>query len=162
MKFGKLITRDEQGAAAVEMAFAVPILVVMIWAFVQLAQVYRALAGIQQALGEGARYATLCTSPTSTGCSSPAPGTGTTPATNTIKSKITASVYGIGPGTFDVDDPRAGSSGTGKFYDLTVCYTQPTNLLLFPGPTIKVSRSKRVWIAAASTTSGSTASCKDS
>ena len=147
MMFRKRIVRDEQGAAAVEMAFAIPVLVVMIWSFVQLAQVYRALAGIQQALGEGARYATLCINPSALGCSSPAPGTGTSPATGTIKAKIRDSVYGIGPGTFVVVDPVAGTSGTGKYYDLKVNYTQPTNLLLFPGPTINVSRSKRVWLA---------------
>ena len=146
----KRIVRDDQGAAAVEMAFALPILVVMIWMFVQLAQVYRALAGIQQALGEGARYATLCINPSSTGCSSPSPGTGTTPASGTIKAKIRDSVYGIGPGTFDIVDPVSGTSGTGKYYDLKVNYTQPTNLLLFPGPTINVTRSKRVWLSTGS------------
>ena len=138
--FRRRIVRDEQGAAAVEMAFAIPVLVVMIWAFVQLAQVYRALAGIQQALGEGARYATLCLSPTATGC--------TAPTTATVKTKIETSVYGIGPGTFVVPVPVTGTSGTGKYYDLQVNYTQPTNLLLFPGPTISVSRKKRVWLAA--------------
>ena len=141
------LNRDERGAAAVEMAFALPVLVVMLWAFVQLAQVYRAVAGIQQALGEGARYATLCISPTAAGCAAPAPGTGTSPAADTIKAKIRDGVYGIGPGTFTIDDPVPGTSGTGKYFDLKVNYTQPTNLLLVPGPTIQVSRSKRVWLA---------------
>ena len=63
MKLNRRLSRDDRGAAAVEMAFALPIFVVMIWAFVQLAQVYRAVAGMQQALGEGARYATLCLNP---------------------------------------------------------------------------------------------------
>lgn len=139
MKFGRLIRNDE-GAAAVEMAFAIPVLVVMLWAFVQLAQIYRAVAGIQQALGQGARYATLCINPSNSGCSAP--------TTASVKTQIQNSVYGIGPGTFTVDDPSAGTDGTGSYYDLTVHYTQPTNLLMFPGPTITVSRSKRVWIAA--------------
>ena len=52
------LASDENGAAAVEMALALPILIVMIWVFVQLAQIYRAIAGIQQALGQGARFAT--------------------------------------------------------------------------------------------------------
>jgi hypothetical protein len=140
-------TADERGAAAVEMAFALPVLVVMIWAFVQLAEVYRAVAGIQMALGEGARYATLCVNPGVTGCSAPAPGTGNAPAADTVKAKILSSVYGIGPGTFTVDDPISGHSGTAKYYDLRVSYSQPTDLLLFPGPTMTASASKRVWIA---------------
>jgi hypothetical protein len=140
MMFAHRFARNQDGAAAVEMAFALPILVVMIWMFVQLAEVYRAVAGIQQALGEGARYATLCISPNALGCGAPDAAS--------VKTKITNSVYGIGPGTFTVDDPVSGTDGTGNYYDLTVHYTQPTSLLLVPGPTINVSRSKRVWIAA--------------
>jgi Flp pilus assembly pilin Flp len=133
------ITADESGAAAIEMAFALPVLIVMIWAFVQLAQVYRAVAGIQQGLGEGARYATLCLTPSASGC--------TAPTAAQIKTKINDSVFGIGPGTFTVADPVSGTSGTAKYYDLTVSYSQPTSLLLFPGPTMSLSRSKRVWIS---------------
>lgn len=139
MKMSRRILRNNEGVATIEMAFALPILIVMIWMFVQFAQMYRALAGIQQALGEGARYATLCLSPSTAGC--------TTPTTDSVKSKIAASVYGIGPGTFSAPSVTSGTSGTAKYYDLMVSYTQPTNMLLFLGPTINVSRSKRVWVA---------------
>lgn len=139
MTFGARLRRDEKGVAAIEMAFALPVLIVMIWMFVQLAQVYRALAGIQQALGEGARYATLCLSPSSSGCSAP--------TVDDVQTKITASVFGIGPGTFTVPTPTSSPAGTSKYYDLKVNYTQPTSLLIFPGPTIDVTRSKRVWVA---------------
>ena len=134
------IVADDAGVATIETAFALPILIVMIWMFIQLAEVYRALAGIQQGLGEGARYATLCLTPTAAGgCSRPTSGN--------IKSKINDSVYGIGPGTFTVADPVLGSSGTGKYYDLTVAYSQSTSLLLFSTPDVNVSRTKRVWVA---------------
>lgn len=139
MTIFRRLSRDEQGVAAIEMAFAVPILIVMIWMFVQLAQIYRALSGIQHGLGEGARYATLCLTPSSTGC--------TTPTADNVKAKISAAVYGIGPGTFTIANPASGTSGTGKYYDLSVTYTQPTDMLLLPGPTINVVRSKRVWVA---------------
>lgn len=144
MKFRHHVVRNEEGVATIEMAFALPVLVVMIWLFIQFAEVYRALAGIQQALGQGARYATLCINPTNSGCSAP--------STTSVKTTITNSVYGIGPGTFTVSDPVVGTSGTAQYYDLSVQYSQPTSLLLFPGPTINVSRSKRVWVAAPSPT----------
>ena len=74
MKLRRRVLRNQDGVAAMEAAFALPILIVMIWMFVQLAQVYRALAGIQQGLGEGARFATLCVNPSAiTGCSIPPP-----------------------------------------------------------------------------------------
>ena len=134
---------NQEGVAAIEMAFALPILIVMIWMFVQLAEVYRAVAGIQQGLGEGARYATLCLNPTTTGCSVPTP--------SAIHDKVMASVYGIGPGTFASPLPTLQTDAVngGKYYDLTVSYTQSTSLLLAPGPNISVSRSKRVWVATA-------------
>lgn len=141
MKHANRLCRNQDGIATVEMAFALPILIVIIFMFVQLAQIYRAMSGIQQALGQGARYATLCLSPSPTsGC--------TTPSSSQIQTVINNSVYGIGPGTFTVATPTNGSDGgTGHYYDLSVSYTQPTTLMLFPGPTISVSRSKRVWVA---------------
>jgi Flp pilus assembly protein TadG len=133
------LTRDETGVAALEMAFALPVFVLMIWMLMQLALVYRAVSGIQQALGQGARFATLCVNPTNDGCDSPTP--------DQIKARINESVYGIGPGTFDPPTVTEGTAGTSNYYDLTVTYRQPTDMLLFPGPTVSVSRSKRVWIA---------------
>ena len=45
-------------------------------------------------------------------------------------------------------EPEPGLTAQGEAYlDLQVSYTQPTSLLLLPGPTITVSRSKRVWVA---------------
>ena len=142
MKLSRPIVRNQDGVATIEMAFALPILIVMIWMFVQLAEVYRALAGIQQGLGEGARFATLCVNPNSTtGCAIPPP--------DQITAKINAAVYGIGPGSFAVTVPAVQTDATygGKYYDLSVNYTQHTSLLLFPGPDISVTRSKRVWVA---------------
>jgi Flp pilus assembly protein TadG len=139
MRLVRRLRRDQEGAATVEMAFALPVLIVLIWMFVQLAQMYRAMAGIQQALGEGARYATLCMNPSAAGCG--------VPTVDQVKTKVSDSVYGIGPGTFTVPTPTTGTDGTGKYYDLTVEYSQPTTLLLFPGPTLDVTRSKRVWVA---------------
>ena len=131
MKPALHLRSDEQGAAAIEMAFALPVFVLMVWMLMQMALVYRAVSGIQQALGEGARFATLCIDPTAAGCDAPTP--------QEIQDKINEAVYGIGPGTFVVSNPVSGSSGTSDYYDLTVTYTQPTDMLLFPGPTISVA-----------------------
>jgi len=125
------IVRDRRGAAVIEMAFALPALVVMIWAIVQLGLVFRAMSGIQHALGEGARLATLYPQPDN----------------DAIEAKIEEAVYGIGPGTFTIEDPVPGEADGSGYLDLEVTYTQATDLLLIPGPTITVSRSKRVWVA---------------
>jgi hypothetical protein len=113
------------------MAFALPILVMLLWMMIQLGLVFRAMSGIQHALGEGARAATLWPVPTN----------------ETIEDKMEAAVYGIGPGDFTIVDPVAGTADGSNFLDLQVTYTQDTDLLFLPGPTISVSRSKRVWVA---------------
>ncbi len=125
------LRRDERGAAVIEMAFALPAMVVMMWMIVQLGLVFRAMSGIQHALGEGARFATLFPQPDN----------------DDIKDRIENAVYGIGPGNFTISDPVAGVEDGTVFLDLTVSYTQETDLLLLPGPDITVSRSKRVWVA---------------
>jgi hypothetical protein len=128
----RFLLRDERGVAAIEMAFALPTLIIMIWAIVQLGMAFRAISGIQHALGEGARLATIWPQPTD----------------DQIEDKMGDVVYGIEPGTFTIHPPEAGLSDAGEAYlDLKVSYTQPTNLLLLPGPTINVERSKRVWVA---------------
>jgi Flp pilus assembly protein TadG len=127
------LRKDENGAAAIEMAFALPILVLLIWMLVQLGLVFRATAGIQHALGEGARAATVWSED------------GVDPAD--IKATVEAAVYGIGPGDFNVPVPTAGTGCDNQCIDVTVEYEQETDLLFFPGPTIEVERTKRVWLA---------------
>ena len=130
MKIRKLI-RSENGAAAIEMAFALPIVVLFIWMLVQLGLVFRATSGIQHALGEGARLATVWPEPTAA----------------QVKARVEEAVYGIGPGEFTVPDPVPGGDCDDSCLDVTVEYEQDTDMLLFPGPTITVSRTKRVWTA---------------
>ena len=131
MTICKRLRKDESGAAVIEMAFALPVLIMLIWMVIQLGMVFRAMSGIQHALGEGARAATLWPVPTTT----------------TIQAKMNAAVYGIKPGTFTIPTPTAGKADGSDYLDLKVTYSQPTDLIFIPGPTITVSRSKRVWKA---------------
>jgi len=62
MKILRSIQSDERGAAIIEMAIAVPVLVSMIYGIFTIGQLFEANAGMEHALGEGARYATLCSS----------------------------------------------------------------------------------------------------
>lgn len=131
MKLIRKLGRDDSGAAMIETAFALPVVIIMVWVVLQLGLVFRAMSGIQHALGEGARLATLYPKPT----------------TETISDRVKQAVYGIGPGHFDEPLLVPGEQDGSPYIDLTVSYTQETDLLLLPGPTITVSRSKRVWVA---------------
>lgn len=131
MKLLNKLSRNERGAAVIEMAFALPILIMLLWMIVQLGLVFRAMSGIQHSLGEGARAATLWP----------------VPSDSTITDRMEAAVYGIGPGHFTIEPPVPGTADGSEFLDLEVRYTQDTDLIFVPGPTISVSRSKRVWVA---------------
>ena len=126
------LARDERGVTAVETAFALPIFIMLVWSIFQLGLVFRASSGIQHALGEGARAATLWP----------------TPDKATVEAKMNAAVFGIGPGVFTMNVPATPTSlDGGKYLDLKVTYTQATTLIFLAGPNITITRSKRVWVA---------------
>ncbi len=139
-KFRSML-RDQAGAAAIEFALAVPVLVVMIYGIFQIGIAFQASAGMQHALGEGARLATICQNPTADGICGVA-------TEAQIKAKINAKVFGTGVGTFS--DPTVTtplSTDCTSCRDMSVTFTMPTSFLLFPGPTINLTRSKRVYVA---------------
>jgi len=126
-RFRKLRS-DQAGSAAVEFVVAAPVLVSMLWGIFQFAILLQANAGMQHALGEGARLATIFPTPSETA----------------IQLKITSAKFGVGNGTWDtpvISYPEAGTM------QIDVSYRQPLDFLFFPGPTVDLSASKRVYLA---------------
>ncbi|HUE79053.1 MAG TPA: TadE/TadG family type IV pilus assembly protein [Sphingomicrobium sp.] len=130
----RILRRSERGAAAMEFALAVPVLIMLIWGIFQVGLLFWASAGMQHALGEGARFATLCINPSPT-CANPTDAQ--------IQARISSSVWGTNNGAFTVSPPTSGAG----FKTLTVSYTAPTNFLFMSGPTVTLSQSKKVYIA---------------
>lgn len=129
------LRKNQDGAAVVEFALSLPVLVTLIYGIFEFSQLYWANAGMQHALGEGARYATLCIpdASSSTGCDNPSDAN--------IVATENAKLFGPDSGTFNVHTPTT-SSG---YKTLTITYTRTMNFLLFTGPTITLSRSKQVY-----------------
>lgn len=127
--------RDNRGAAIIEMAIALPTLVLFLWGIFQLGVAFQANAGMQHALGEGARLATLCYNPTTTGCSSP--------SNDAIKAKIKDRVFGTKVGEFSEPTVTNGAD----YKDLSVTFTMTPNFLFFDGPEINITKTKRVYVA---------------
>lgn len=124
--------RDERGAAIIEFAISIPIMTLFMWGIFQFAMILEAQAGMQHALGEAARYATIYPTPTDT----------------QIQAKITSAKFGLGNGTWStpvIDNTHAGSPDYYKV--ITVQYSQPTNFLFFAGPTITFTKSKTVYLS---------------
>ena len=126
------LLRDTRGAAAIEMAIATPVLVLMIWGIFQIGIAFQASAGMQHALGEGARYATIFPAPTDA----------------QIIAKIADKKFGVGVGTFD--DPTVtipASTVCTNCKLLSVTFSMTPNFLFFNGPPINLTRTKRVYVA---------------
>ena len=130
----RVLRRDDSGTAVIEFAFACPVLVAMIWGIFELSCLFWANAGMQNALGAGARLATLCQGGTAnTPC--------TVPTTTAVSNRMDAAKFGPPDGTFTVYAP---TPGTG-FMDLRITYQRTMNFLFVTGPTITLDRRKRVY-----------------
>lgn len=120
---------DRAGSAAIEFAIAVPVLVSMIWGIFQIGILYQANAGMQHALGQGARFATIFP----------------TPSDSEIQTKITSAKFGLGNGTWG--QPQIDTDNTAKTKTISVTYSQPMDFLFFDGPTVTLSATKKVYLA---------------
>lgn len=118
---------NSRGVGSIEFALILPVLVLFIYGIYVVGQLFEANAGMQHALGEGARYATLYPTPSDTA----------------IRSKILSSTFWTRSGTFTAPTP---TSGTG-YKDLTVTYSVPTDFIFFEGPRVTITKTKRVYLA---------------
>ena len=131
------LLRDDRGANLVEFAIALPVLITFLWGMVQFALVLQANAGMQHALGEAARLATIHP----------------TPDDATLKARMTARKFGTGVGTLGalvIEDVKDGGGAT-YAKKLTLTYSQPTNFLWFKGPTVSLNKTKTVYLSAPTT-----------
>ena len=125
------LRRDTRGATVVELAFVLPIMILLIYGTFIIATVFEANAGMQHALGEGARYANLYPTPTN----------------DQIVTRMNAKVFGKGTGTFN-SSVASGPTGIGGYKTLTVTYTMPVNFLFFmANPSVSITRTKKVYTA---------------
>jgi Flp pilus assembly protein TadG len=128
--------RDSRGATIIEFALILPILILFVYGTFVVGMLFQANAGMQHALGEGARYTTLCLNPNiASGC--------TVPSDSQIQDRISETVFGTGSGTFTVNAPV---SGTG-FKELSVTYEMPMDFIFFTGPDVTITRTKLVYTA---------------
>lgn len=132
----KLLKRlwfDESGANVIEFAVAVPVLTVFIYGIFVVGKLFEAQAGMQHALGEAARYATLYPTPTD----------------DQLKAKMAAKKFGVTGNGGTLSALSISTSGNTKTLSLT--YTQATDFLMFNGPNVSITKSKKVYLAAPAT-----------
>lgn len=130
MTFLHKLRRDERGASAIEMAFALPILLLFVGGIFQLGVILQANAGMQHALGEGARLATIFPVPTD----------------GTISTRMSTALVPIKVGTFTA--PSVTTPPTSECTNcrqLSISYSVTPNFIFFTTPPITLTRGKRVY-----------------
>jgi hypothetical protein len=134
------LARNERGGAMVEAALALPIFLMMLWGVVQFGLAVYARNGIQNALGDGARFATLCVSPTvANGCRRP--------SNQQIIDRINERKFSTTYGTFNTPTVTDGPANAAiPYIDLRVSYTMPTSLIFVNGPVMTFVHTKRVYV----------------
>lgn len=137
------ILREEQGAAAVEMALSLPVLVTFIYGLFQMGLVFQANAGIQHALGEAARDATIHPVPSDVDLA------------EIIQDKRFGTHNGTLTGTTIVTNVNGDGDPDGT-RTLTLTYEQPTDFIFFEGPTVQLTKSKTYYTAITSGAAGTT------
>lgn len=125
----KNLRRDNQGAAVIEFALALPIMILFIFGIFQIALIFQANSGVQHAMGEAARYATIYPTPTDAD----------------IKAMVQNKDFGTHNGRLDAATVVTDSSG--DFKTISIHYEQPTDFIFFAGPTVDIVKTKRIYVA---------------
>lgn len=122
--------RCERGVAAAEFALAVPVLVLFLAAIAQFGVLFAANAGLQQAVGEGARLATIYPHPDDA----------------TITARIQRAGFALNSAYLTSPTLTRGQVNGVSYVDISLTYRPPLNFIFFRGPTISITRSRRAYL----------------
>ena len=122
--------RDRDGSTAAEFALVIPVVVMIIFGTIQLGIIFFANAGLQNALGDGARVATLWPPRTE----------------QDIRAELLASRFGIDPQKMAAPVITTGSASGQNFIEINVSYTTDLNFIFFKVPGITLEHSRRAYL----------------
>lgn len=130
MRALRRLRQDRRGATAAEFALSLPVALLIIVAFIQMGSLFLANAGLQNALGEGARAATLW------------------PRRDAaqIRAEIDASRFGLDPAQLGEPQLTFGTAGGQDFVEITLTYTPVLNFLFFEVDAVTLSHTRRAYL----------------
>ncbi|GAY20837.1 MULTISPECIES: TadE/TadG family type IV pilus assembly protein [Sphingobium] len=123
------LIRDQRGAAAIEFVLAVPPFIMLLMGALQLGIIACARTGLQHAVDEGARYASIFPRPTDA----------------EIIAKVKSREFGLDP-TYTNDPTVVQGTQYGVSYrEITMTYSRPLNFILYQTPAISISYTRRAY-----------------
>lgn len=123
------LIQNERGASAVEFAFAVPVLLVLIIGIIQLGILFMANAGLQQAVEEGARFATIYPNPND----------------SAIIARVNDKRFGLDAANVTGPAVTHGTSNGVSYVDVTMSYSAPLNFVFFETDPVTLSHTRRAY-----------------
>lgn len=133
MRLTKRLRQSERGAAALEFALVIPVLVLFICGIARLGIMFMANAGLRNAVAEGARFATI----------------DPRPSDQQIRDRITGSRFGL-PGGLGTPTVTGGTLSDGTSYvDISASYTVPMDFVFFRAGNVTLTANRRAYTRAA-------------
>ena len=129
MRLPRLL-RDRRGVGAIEFGLSAPLVIIMVVGIAQLGTLFAANAGLQQAIGEGARLATLFPRPDDA----------------TITARIRKAQFALNSAYLDAPTLTRGVANGVPYIDISMTYRPPLNFIFFTGPQISMTRSRRAYL----------------
>ncbi|HEX2764322.1 MAG TPA: TadE/TadG family type IV pilus assembly protein [Allosphingosinicella sp.] len=127
--FLKRIAKDRRGLGAVEFALICPALFAGIIGIAQLGILFYANAGLSQAVGEGARLATIYPRPTDA----------------QIIQKMTDQRFGLQTANITGPTLTNGTSDSANYVDVTMSYQVPLNFVFFTISPVTLTQTRRAY-----------------
>lgn len=121
--------RNTRGATAIEFALVAPAFVALIMGIAQLGLLFFANAGLNNALAEGARLATLFPRPTA----------------QNVKDQIDAGEFGLNPAGLSAPIVNYNVTASPNYADIQMSYTTNLNFIVYQRP-ITLTHSRRVYL----------------
>lgn len=123
------LARAQDGIAAAEFAMMAPLLLLLLFMVLNLGLLFEAYNGVQHAVGEGARLATLYPRPTD----------------SQITTTIQDAQFGLDPALVSAPTYSHGTNSGIAYVDVTLTYNAPINFPLFNLPAVALTYSKRAY-----------------
>lgn len=126
----RTLLRERRGAAAVEFAIGVPVLLLFIFAIAQFGIFFFANAGVHHAVGEGARYALIYP----------------TPSDAAIRARMLDRRFGLKLDQIQGPTVVRGVDNGVDYAEVSMRYTVPINFVFFRTAPVTIDRSQRAYL----------------
>ncbi|KEQ53687.1 TadE/TadG family type IV pilus assembly protein [Sphingobium chlorophenolicum] len=121
------LIRNERGAAAIEFVLALPPFLILLMGAIQLGVIACARTGLQHAVDEGARYASIYPTPTDA----------------QITAKVNACEFGLDPAYTNNPNITHGTQYGVAYTEITMTYSRPLNFIVFQTAPLSISYTRR-------------------